>query len=148
MSEQLTTKIRNQEHEFNIDRRREKEVVLRIKAERAEQEQKQLDEIRGKMTQEQIWGNALAQMNKREFFDAISLRYRWQLRRLPLNCVCGKRFEMDHAMSCMTGGYIHRRHDRIGNLFAKFLNDIAHEVCIEPLVPSLKYVSIGRVCRN
>ena len=39
---------------------------------------------------------------------------------------------MDHAMSCMTGGYIHRRHDRLRDLFAQLIDDVAHEVRIEP----------------
>ena len=39
---------------------------------------------------------------------------------------------MDHAMSCMMGGYVHRRHDRLRDLFANLLNGVAHEVQIEP----------------
>ncbi len=103
------------------------------------------------MTKNQIRGNDIAQMkggsswltslplkeegydlNKREFFDAIALRYRWMLKRLPTECVCGQKFSMDHAMQCKTGGYIHRRHDRLRDLFAKFLEDVAYDVHTEP----------------
>ena len=71
-------------------------------------------------------------MNKREFFDAIALRYRWSLLRLPQFCACGKHFDMDHAMSCMKEGYVHKRHDRIRDLFAKVMDDVAQGVRTEP----------------
>ena len=84
------------------------------------------------MSREQIRVNDLAQMkgasawlnalplkdegytlNKREFFDAIALRYRWTLRRTPINCGCGKKFEIDHEMQCSKGGFIYKRHDGV-----------------------------------
>ena len=71
-------------------------------------------------------------LNKREFFDAISLRYRWGVKRLPTNCACGQKFDMDHAMICKKGGYVHRRHDGMRDLIANLMDDIAHEVHTEP----------------
>ena len=71
-------------------------------------------------------------LNKREFYDAVSLRYRWTLKNLPLSCACGKQFEPDHALSCMKGGYIHRRHDNIRDIIAKVLDEVAYDVEIEP----------------
>ncbi|CAH3041026.1 unnamed protein product [Porites evermanni] len=50
-------------------------------------------------------------LNKREFYDAPSLRYRWTPKYLPSTCPCGKRFDVDHAMSCVKGGFVHRRQD-------------------------------------
>ena len=44
---------------------------------------------------------------------------------------------MDHALSCLNGGYIHRRHDRIRDLFARILNDVAHGVQTEPHLQQL-----------
>ena len=76
-------------------------------------------------------------LNKREFFDALALRYRWQLKRLPLNCACGKRFDMDHAMSCLKGGYIHQRHDRLRDMFAALIDDVAHSTQVEPMLQPL-----------
>ena len=52
-------------------------------------------------------------LNKREFYDAFSLRYRWTPKYLPSTCPCGKKFDVDHAMSCMKGGFVHRRHDDV-----------------------------------
>ena len=37
-------------------------------------------------------------LNKREFKDAIHLRYDWEIMGTPTVCVCGDRFSVDHAM--------------------------------------------------
>ena len=76
-------------------------------------------------------------LNKREFFDAIYMRYRWDMNKLPINCVCSQKFDMDHAMSCKKGGYVHRRHDRIRDIFANLMSDVATEVHTEPMLQPL-----------
>ena len=76
-------------------------------------------------------------LNKRYFFDALALRYRWTLKYTPTHCHCGQLFSMDHAMQCMLGGYVHRRHDRIRDLFAKFLEEVAYGVETEPRLQPL-----------
>ena len=63
-------------------------------------------------------------LNKREFFDAVAIRYRWNLKRLPANCPCGKKFSLDHAVSCIKGGFIHRRHGNLRDTFACLLEKI------------------------
>ena len=108
------------------------------------------------MSREQIRANDLAQLkgasawlttlplksegyvlNKREFFDALALRYRWRLKYLPTRCVCGKPFSMDHAMQCLNGGYVNRRHNQIRDIFAKLLDEVAYGVEIEPRLQPL-----------
>ena len=71
-------------------------------------------------------------LNKREFYDALNLRYRWTPKNLPSTCPCGKRFDVDHAMSCMKGWFVHRRHDDVRDLFASLLKDVCHDVEVEP----------------
>ena len=80
--------------------------------------QTQLEDLRSRMTDEEICANNIALMegssiwlttlslaeegyvlSKREFFDAIHLCYRWQLKCLPSHCVCGKIFTVGHALS-------------------------------------------------
>ena len=148
---QLTDKIKDQITTYDIDPEREKELQTTIKKNRVEYEQKLIGELRRKMNREQIRANDLAQMkgasawlnalplknegymlNKREFFDALALRYRWDLKRLPINCACGKKFEVDHAMNCTTGGFIHKRHDGVRDVVAKILNEVAYDVETEP----------------
>ena len=38
-------------------------------------------------------------LNKREFRDAVRLRYDWSIPDNPSVCVCGSRFTVDHAIS-------------------------------------------------
>ena len=51
-------------------------------------------------------------LNKREFYDALSLRYRWTPKYLPLLCPCGRRFDVDHAMSCADERWINLKVER------------------------------------
>ena len=84
-------------------------------------------------------------LNKREFFDAVQLRYRWDLKRLPLNCACRKsKFDADHSLQCTTGGFIHKRHDKVRDAFAKLLNDVAYDVRVEPPLQPLTGESLHR----
>lgn len=48
-------------------------------------------------------------------------------------------FKIDHAMSCMKGGFVHRRHYEVQDLFATLLKDIHvyHEVEVEPKLQTL-----------
>ena len=71
-------------------------------------------------------------LNKREFHDATRMRYRWPLKYIPTTCACGKRFSVDHALSCLKGGFIHQRHDEIRDLLGQLASEISHDVEIEP----------------
>ena len=147
----LTSRIVAQESEFQNDQERERKVQKDIENAREEAHKKKLEDLRKNMSKEQLRANDVAQMkgasawltslplkdegfmlNKREFFDAISLRYKWDLKRLPLKCVCNEAFTSDHAMQCKRGGYVIRRHNRIRDLFAKLLDDVADGVQVEP----------------
>ena len=137
---------------------------MKIKKERLEKHEKVLEEVRKNLSKDEIRANDLAQLkgasawlnslplkdegyelNKREFFDAVQLRYRWGLKRLPLNCACKKsKFDADHALQCTTGGFIHKRHDRVRDAFAKLLNDVAYDVRVEPPLQPLTGESLNR----
>ena len=56
---------------------------------------------------------------------------------MPINCTCGKKFDADHALTCLKGGFIHRRHNRIRDVVAKTLNGISSEVQTEPQLQPL-----------
>ena len=155
-TEKLTTNIRQQQQHYVIDEAEEREIQARIKKGRKDQEEKDLKEIRSNMAKDQLRANDLAQMkgasawlnalplkdegytlNKREFFDAVSLRYRWRLKRLPIKCVCGVNFDVDHAMHCRFGGFTHRRHDQIRDMLAEMVDGVAYDVQIEPPLQQL-----------
>ncbi len=70
-------------------------------------------------------------LNKREFYYAIRMRYRWPLKFIPTTCACGKRFSVDHALSCLKGGFVHQRHDEIRDLFGQTATEISNDLEIE-----------------
>ena len=50
-------------------------------------------------------------LNKREFRDAVRLRYDWPISDNPSVCVCGSMFTVDHEMTCQRGGLVIQRHN-------------------------------------
>ena len=59
------------------------------------------------------------------------------LKFIPTTCACGKRFSVDHALSCLKGGFVHQRHDEIRDLFGQTATEISKDVEIEPNLLSL-----------
>jgi len=70
-------------------------------------------------------------LNKREFRDAIKLRYDWPVDDIPSTCVCGDAFTVDHAMICKRGGFVTQRHNELRDLEAELLNMVCTDVEIE-----------------
>ena len=156
-TEQLVEHIYNQDSTAPVDTEQLKTTRRRIAIAKEEQSSSLLQQLRENMSSEQLRANDLATMkggsswlttlplksetdfslNKREFYDALSLRYRWTPKYLPSMCPCGKRFDVDHAMSCMKGGFVHRRHDDVRDLFATLLKDVCHDVEVEPHLETL-----------
>ena len=123
----------------------------RIAREKGEMQKAKLEQLRAHMSKKQVRANDIAQMkgssswltalpikkegyvlSKRQFFDALALRYRWRMKRLPSNCACGKQFTVDHAISYLKGGFIHRRHDELRDIVANLLDEVAYDVRVEP----------------
>ena len=73
-------------------------------------------------------------LNKREFRDAINLRYGWEFNDMPTVCVCGNLFDADHAMVCMRGGFIIQRLNEIRDLEAEILQAVCTYVEMEPVL--------------
>ena len=71
-------------------------------------------------------------LNKQDFRDSICLRYGWKIPNTPLFCSCSKRNDVDHALTCMVGGYVIMRHDRVRNMEASILKDVCKDVRLEP----------------
>ena len=61
-------------------------------------------------------------LNKREFRDAIKLRYDWPVDGYPPTCVCGNNFTVDHAMKCKRGGFVTQRYNELRDLEAELLS--------------------------
>ena len=71
-------------------------------------------------------------LNKQEFRDALCLRYGWKLANIPSHCVCGTSFSVDHAMICRHGGLTFFRHNELRDLTAEWLQEVCHDVTVEP----------------
>ena len=71
-------------------------------------------------------------LNKSDFWDAISLRYGYELEGIPDKCVCGAEMTPDHALSCPCGGYPSARHNEIRDVLAEVMRSVVHDVELEP----------------
>ena len=86
-------------------------------------------------------------LDKREFFDAITVRYRWELKKLPITCVY--QFTIDHAMPCKKGGYIIHRHNEIRDMLAKMFEETCRDINTEPaLLPLTGEVINPRIIKS
>ena len=83
-------------------------------------------------------------LNKREFRDAISLRYDWEITDTPKVCVCGDLFNVDHAMVCRRGGFIIQRHNELRDLEAEMLSMVCNDVEIEPVLQEINGETLNR----
>ena len=77
-------------------------------------------------------------LNKREFRDALKLRYNWPIKDNPTRCACGDFFNIDHAMICKQGGFIIQRHNELRDLEADLLNVVCNDVEIEPVLQDVR----------
>ena len=87
-------------------------------------------------------------LNKREFWDAIHLRYGWTLPSIPDHCVCGESFSPDHAMICLHGELTFVRHNEIRDITAEWLDRVCHDVVVEPPLQPLTGENVIPVTAN
>ena len=66
--------------------------------------------------------------NNTNLRDLIKIRCGWNISQLPINCACGSKFNIDHALICKKGGFVTLRHDNIWNITAELLKELCHEV--------------------
>ena len=85
---------------------------------------------------------------KGAFRDAICLHYGWRPSHLPAECVCGKSFSVDHALSCSQGGYTSLRHSELRDLTAKLLSETCPNVSTEPELQPLSGESLTYLASN
>ena len=76
-------------------------------------------------------------LNKREFKDAIKMRYNWEISNLPKTCMCGDIFYVDHAMICRRGGFVIQRHNELRDLEAELLSTVCNDVQVEPVLQQI-----------
>ena len=76
-------------------------------------------------------------LNKREFKDAVHLRYDWQINDIPNVCIWGEPFNVDHAMICKRGGFIIQRHNELRDLEAQMLDLVCRDVEVQPVLQEI-----------
>ena len=77
-------------------------------------------------------------LNKKQFRDAMNLRYGKDWKGLPSKCPCGQSYNMTHALNCKTGGFITIRYNRVRDFEAQLLTEMCHAVEIEPPLQPLE----------
>ena len=83
-------------------------------------------------------------LNKSEFRDAVKLRYDWEVPDMPSVCVCGDRFNVDHAMICKRGGFVIQHHNEVRDLEAEMLRMVCNGVETEPLLQDVTGEELNR----
>ena len=61
---------------------------------------------------------------KGAFWDALCLRYCWDIQLAPPKCRCGAEFEMNHVLRCRQGGYHTIRHNELCDTLASLLRKV------------------------
>ena len=76
------------------------------------------------------------ELSKQQFWVSISLRYGWEISKLPTTCPCGSKFDIQHSMSCKKRGFVTIRHNNLRDPTAKILSGVCCDTEIAPkLVP-------------
>jgi hypothetical protein len=70
-------------------------------------------------------------LNRDEFRDAMCLRYGWSMN-LPQTCECGTQNDIDHALTCKTGGFVILRHNTVRDIEADMMRTVCKDVVVEP----------------
>eukprot|EP00794_Sanderia_malayensis_P005131 gene5131-biopygen4184 len=158
-SQRLTNSLRqnifNQKKDLEAENV-SKEIKRKIKAERFQRNNQTLIELRASMSEQEkrlndlsredgasIWLTTLLLkdegyvLTKQQFWDSIKIRYVWLLDRVPENCECGNKFNVQHALSCKKGGFISQRHNQIRNMTALLLGEVCKDVRLEPALQPL-----------
>ena len=69
--------------------------------------------------------------HKSAFCDTLALQYGWQLVCLPVKCVCGLDFTVEHAMNCPRGGLPSDRQNKLRDFTVTPLSEVCSD--LQPL---------------
>ena len=125
----------------NIKKQRQelyKTTLANLRTHMSDQDKKTNDLNQNQISGSYNWIQALPlkefdyKLNKQQFWDALRIRYNWQLPNLPSECVCGADYNVQHALSCKKGGFITLRHNDIRDKTAEFIEEVCKDVRKEP----------------
>ena len=72
-------------------------------------------------------------LTKQLFLDLIWIT----IRRLPTNCECRTRFDLQHALSCKKGGFMSISHKQLRNIPARLLKEVCKDIRVVPQLQQL-----------
>ena len=163
----LQKNIIEQNRVYVTDKKKLKQLKNEIKAKRNDKHQNLLKDIRKEMSKEKIRLNDINQeigasswltslplkeeryaLSKEEFWDLIRIRYGWFTKRLPINCACGSKFNIQHALVCKKGGFVTLRHNNLRDITAALLKEVCHGVKVEPQLQQLSGESLNERTAN
>jgi len=155
VTRQLKENIINQERIYQVDDK-VKSLKFKIKTEKLIRNTKTLEKLKENMNENEkklneinnestasIWLTSLPLLDegyvvdKQTFWDSLRIRYGWQLTRLPQECVCSAKFNIEHALTCKKGGFVTLRHNEIRDVTAAMLNVVCKNVSTEPILQTL-----------
>ena len=87
-------------------------------------------------------------LHKGAFRDALALRYGWYLAGMATICACGKSNDIQHALSCKTGGLPIHRHNDIWDSTASLMSEVSTNIETEPQLQPLSGESLTRRSAN
>ena len=147
ITESLTMHVINQVELLQVDKDDTKLKISQAIAARQKINQDALDKIKQDVSDERnkvleaisepgasSWLTSLPiskygfHLDKSSFQGALCLRYNFELRRLPLNCVCGATYTTAHVVSCKRGGFTIIRHNDIRDATVEILREVCHEI--------------------
>lgn len=76
-------------------------------------------------------------LSRRDFQDALALRYDWPPAEVPSTCVCAAPFTTAHAMVCPRGGFPTVRHNEVRDILGDLLTEVCRDVAVEPQLAPL-----------
>ena len=62
-------------------------------------------------------------LHKKDFLDAVYIRYGWPIMDLPTTCTCGDAFSVQHSLDCLLGGFRTLQHNEVRDLVADCLRE-------------------------
>ena len=77
-------------------------------------------------------------LDKSEFKDGLLLRYGWEPPNTPYTGPYGLLFTLTRSLHCPKVGYTHLRNNEIRDAFATLLDELCHDVEVEPKLQSLE----------
>ena len=167
ITKSLTHHVINQRKILNINQNEHKKIKQTVKNEKLQQNKETFERIKHNVSLQHrrgFWSQSRKQvlrvasalpikdqvfyLDKQSFLDAINLRYGIGLLKLPMHCVSGSTFTIEHALSCKTGGFISIRHNELRDTTADLLSEICKDVTLEPKLTNLAVEKFAKRSAN